>query len=72
MDVLSASPESIARRQRAALEDAERLFIKSRLTGDFPAAPLSRKERDAASPSTLAAELANEQSGRSNVCPLLG
>jgi hypothetical protein len=46
MDVLSASPEAIARRRRQALEDTERRFIKSRLTGDFPAAPLSRKERD--------------------------
>jgi hypothetical protein len=45
-DVFAASPESIARRRRQALEDAERLFIKSRLTGDFPATPLSRKERD--------------------------
>jgi hypothetical protein len=45
-DVFNASPEAIARRRRQALEDAERLFIKSRLTGDFPAAPLSRKERD--------------------------
>jgi hypothetical protein len=45
-DVFAASPESIARRRRQALEDTERLFIKSRLTGDFPAAPLSRKELD--------------------------
>jgi hypothetical protein len=45
-DVFNTSPEAIARRRRTALEDAERLFIKSRLTGDFPAAPLSRKERD--------------------------
>jgi hypothetical protein len=45
-DVFNASPEAIARRRRQALEDAERLFIKSRLTGDFPAAPLSHKERD--------------------------
>jgi hypothetical protein len=45
-DVFAASPESIARRRRQALEDAERRFKKSRLTGDFPAAPLSRKERD--------------------------
>jgi len=46
LDVLSASPESIAHRRRAALQDAERLFKKSRLTGDFYAAPLSRKERN--------------------------
>jgi hypothetical protein len=45
-DVLNASPESIARRRRAALEDAERKFKKSRLTGDFYAAPLSRKDRN--------------------------
>jgi hypothetical protein len=45
-DVFSASPESIARRRRQALEDAERLFKKSRLFGDFPAAPLSRKEQN--------------------------
>jgi hypothetical protein len=44
-DVFAASPESIARRRRQALEDAERRFKKSRSTGDFPAAPLSRKER---------------------------
>ena len=46
MVVLSASPESIARRRRAALQDAERLFKKSRLTGDFYAAPPSRKDRN--------------------------
>jgi hypothetical protein len=46
LDVFYSSPEAIARCRRAALEDAERLFIKSRLTGDFPVAPLSRKERD--------------------------
>ena len=45
-DVFAASPESIARRRREALEDAERRFKKSRLFGDFPAAPLSRKERN--------------------------
>jgi hypothetical protein len=44
--VLSASPESIARRRRAALQDAERRFKKSRLTGEFYAAPLSRKDRN--------------------------
>ena len=45
-DVFSASPESIARRRRAALQDAERRFKMSRLFGDFYAAPLSRKERN--------------------------
>ena len=45
-DVFAASPESIACRRRQALEDAERRFKKRRLTGDFPAAPLSRNERD--------------------------
>jgi hypothetical protein len=45
-DVFAASPESIARCRRQALEDAERRFIKSRLTGDFPAAPLSRKDHN--------------------------
>ena len=45
MAVLSAGPESIARRRCAALQDAERRFKMSRLTGDFYAAPLSRKER---------------------------
>ena len=45
-DVFSASPESIARRRRAALQDAERQFKKSRLTGEFYAAPLSRKDRN--------------------------
>jgi hypothetical protein len=45
-DVFSASPESIARRRREALQDAERQFKKSRLTGEFCAAPLSRKDRN--------------------------
>jgi hypothetical protein len=45
-DVFAASPESIARRRRQALQDAERRFKMSQLTGDFPAAPLSRKERN--------------------------
>ena len=45
-DVFNTSAEAIARRRRTALEDAERLFIKSRLFGDFPAAPLSRKEQN--------------------------
>jgi hypothetical protein len=45
-DVFSASPESVARRRREALQDAERRFKKSRLTGEFYAAPLSRKDRN--------------------------
>jgi hypothetical protein len=45
-DVFAASPESIARRRRQALEDAERRFKKSRLFGDFPAALLSRQDRN--------------------------
>jgi hypothetical protein len=45
-DVFSASPESVARRRREALQDAERQFKKSRLTGEFYAAPLSRKDRN--------------------------
>jgi hypothetical protein len=44
-DVFCASPESIARRRRKALEVADRQFRMSRLFGDFYAAPLSRKER---------------------------
>jgi hypothetical protein len=43
-DVFCASPESIARRRREALEDAERRFKNSRRTGE-DAPPLSRKER---------------------------
>jgi hypothetical protein len=46
LDVLAASPGSIARRRREALEEAERRFKMSRLTGDFYAAPLSRKDRN--------------------------
>jgi hypothetical protein len=38
-DVFKASPESIARRRHAALQDAERRFKKSRLTGDKNSAP---------------------------------
>ena len=45
-DVFSASPESVARRRREALQDAERRFKMSRLTGEFYAAPLSRKDRN--------------------------
>ena len=41
MDVLSASPESIARRRRQALQDAEQRFKMNRLTGDFYAARLN-------------------------------
>jgi len=46
IDVFSASPESIARHRRAALQDAERRFKMNRLTGEFYAAPLSRKDRN--------------------------
>jgi hypothetical protein len=46
LDVFNASPEAIARRRRAALEEAERRFKKSRLFREFYAAPLSRKERN--------------------------
>src|SRR5260370_40097344 len=45
-DVFSTSPEAVARRRRVALQDAERQFKKSRFTGDFYAAPLSRKDRN--------------------------
>jgi len=41
LDVFNASPESLARRRRAALEKADRRFRMYRLDGDF----LSRKER---------------------------
>jgi hypothetical protein len=45
-DVFCASPESIARRRREALEDVERKFKSSRRTGEFHAPALSRKERN--------------------------
>ena len=45
MDVFSASPESIARRRRAALVEAERGFNMYRLFRELYAAPLSRKDR---------------------------
>lgn len=45
-DVFAASPEMIARRRCKALEDAEWQFKKSRLTGEFYAARLSRKDRN--------------------------
>jgi hypothetical protein len=45
-DVFCASPEAIARRRRQALQEAERRFKMSQLTGDFYAAPLSRKEEN--------------------------
>ncbi len=45
-DVFNASPESIARRRRKTLEEAERRFKMSRLTSAFYAAPLSRKEQN--------------------------
>jgi hypothetical protein len=43
--VFRASPESMARRRRQALEEADRRFRMSRLAGNFRAPPLSRKER---------------------------
>ncbi len=45
-DLFAASPESIARRRRKALQDAERRFKRDRLSGDFFAAPLSREEQN--------------------------
>jgi len=45
-DVFGASPESIARLRRKALEDAERRFKHSRLFGDFDAPPPPRKDRN--------------------------
>ena len=45
LDVFRASPESIARHRRAALEDAERRFKMSRLTGDSSTARLSRRDQ---------------------------
>ena len=39
-------PETVARRRRQTLEDAELRSNKSRLFGEFYAAPLSRKERN--------------------------
>jgi hypothetical protein len=47
-DVFAASPESIARRRRAALQEAERKFKRSRLFRELypPAPPLSRQERN--------------------------
>lgn len=44
-DLFAASPESIARRRRKALQDAERRFKRDRLSGDFFAAPLSRRAK---------------------------
>jgi len=44
--VFRASPESIARRRREALEDADRRFRMSRLDGNFHAPRLSPKERN--------------------------
>ena len=41
-----ASPESIARRRREALEKADQRFRMSRLDGDFSAPRLSRQERN--------------------------
>ncbi len=45
-DVFRASPESIARRRREALEKVDRRFRIDRSDGDFYAPPLSRKERN--------------------------
>ncbi len=45
-DVFAHSPESIARRRREELQEAERRSQKSRLFGDLPAARLSRAERN--------------------------
>ena len=45
-DIFATSPEMIARRRHKALEDAERQFKKSRLTGEFNAVRLSRKDRN--------------------------
>jgi len=44
-DTFAAGPEQTARRRRKALQDAERLFKKHLLTGDFYAPPLSRKDQ---------------------------
>jgi hypothetical protein len=44
-DVFAASPESIARRRREALEDAGLRFRKNRSIGDFGAARPTRKDR---------------------------
>jgi hypothetical protein len=46
LEVVSASPESIAHRRREALEDADRRFRMSRLDGNFHAPPLSRNARN--------------------------
>jgi hypothetical protein len=43
--VFRASPESMARRRRQALEEADRRFRMSRLAGNFRAPRLSRNER---------------------------
>ena len=45
-DVFAASPEMIARRRYRALARAERQFKTSRLTGEFNAPRLSRKDRN--------------------------
>jgi hypothetical protein len=45
-DVSCASPESMARHRRKALEDADRRFRMNRLTREFYAPPLSRKDRN--------------------------
>ncbi len=45
-DAFAASPESIGRRRRKALEDAERQFKLGQLTKEFHAPPLSRKDQN--------------------------
>lgn len=45
-DVFAYSPESAARNRRKALENAERLFIRSQLEETFYAPPLSRREQE--------------------------
>lgn len=45
-DVFAHSPESIARRRRKELQDTERRYKASRLTRDFYAPPLSRRDRN--------------------------
>ncbi len=45
-DAFAASPESIGRRRRKALEDAERQFKLGQLTKEFDAPPLWRKDQN--------------------------
>jgi hypothetical protein len=46
VDLFANSPESIARRRRRALEDAERFFRQARFFGDLVVKAPSRKERN--------------------------